>query len=70
MILYTPLGIESIFPPDEKGWENIRTIPITHGSLTIEKSEDGTWTIVGMNSSNPHDYMDPNYQPGSVWNDS
>ncbi|RSL33222.1 hypothetical protein D7Z54_11380 [Salibacterium salarium] len=70
MILYTPLAVESIFPPDEKAWENKRTVSIAHGSLTIEKGDEGTWIVAALHSSNPDDYMNADYQPGSVWNES
>ncbi|WP_035710778.1 YlzJ-like family protein [Salibacterium aidingense] len=69
MILYTPLAAESIFPPDEKEWKEQQTAAIEHGCVTIQKSEEGEWTIVSLNSSNPHDYMQPHLQPGVKWKD-
>ncbi|SDG99827.1 YlzJ-like protein [Alteribacillus persepolensis] len=67
MIIYTPLGMESIFPPDEKDWNNKKQVPIENGTVMIEKADDFTWRVVALNSSNPNDYMLPQYQPGTTW---
>ncbi|SDH55005.1 YlzJ-like family protein [Alteribacillus bidgolensis] len=67
MILYTPLSMDSIFPPDENAWNNKRQVNIENGTLVIEKTDDFTWKVVSLHSSNPHDYLLQKYQPGIEW---
>lgn len=67
MIIYTPLSMEEVFPPDENDWKNKKQVSIENGMLVIEKTDDFTWTVVSLHSSNPHDYLLPKFQPGTEW---
>ncbi|MFB5660507.1 YlzJ-like family protein [Alteribacillus sp. HJP-4] len=66
MILYTPMAAESVFPADESDWKNRKNVEISHGMVTVEKHES-SWIVASLNSTNPNDYLKPEYQPGSVW---
>ncbi|MFB4162725.1 YlzJ-like family protein [Alteribacillus sp. JSM 102045] len=67
MIIYTPLSMDSIFPPDENAWKNKKEVTIENGTLVIEKTDDFNWKVVSLHSSNPQDYLLDKYQPGTVW---
>lgn len=65
MILYTPLPMEAIFPvPDDPApprWMSI------HGRLClVEPDACGLPRIVRLGSTNPDDFLDPRFQPGTL----
>lgn len=38
---------------------------VANGVLVVEPQTDGSGTVVRLISSDPKDYLDPRYQPGS-----
>lgn len=65
MILYTPLAESDIFP-DEDSNSNRLVIKRQEKSLYVERSEEGNFQILQLLSTDPNDFMDPQYQPGSI----
>lgn len=65
MILYTPLAESDIFPVD---YSNSNRLLISHQdrSLYVEKNKDGDYQILQLLSTDPNDFMNPQYQPGST----
>lgn len=65
MILYTPLAESDIFPNEDN---NSNRLVIKHQEkpLYVEKGEDGNYQILQLLSTDPNDFMDPQYQPGST----
>ncbi|GAK01551.1 YlzJ-like family protein [Geomicrobium sp. JCM 19055] len=66
MILYTPLAYEEIFP-NEEGTESCYVETET-GVVMLEKNIEGEWVVGKLISPNPSDYLDPKYEPGTLWN--
>lgn len=62
MILYTPLTQEDIFP--EGNERHLQVVEISGKKVFIDEAE-GKSTVVQLVSTNPHDYMDPMFAPGS-----
>lgn len=65
MILYTPLAQSDIFPEDNR---NTNRLIVNHQNrpLYVEKNEDGNYQVLQLLSTDPNDFMDPQYQPGSI----
>ena len=65
MIHYTPLAESDIFP-DNNVDSNRLLIKHQNKSVYVERNEDGNYQVVQLLSTNPNDFMDPKYQPGSI----
>ncbi|ASK63472.1 hypothetical protein CFK37_15575 [Virgibacillus phasianinus] len=66
MTLYTPMTESEIFP--EQNNQNSNRLVINHQnrSVYVEKNKAGNYQIVQLLSTDPKDFMDPEYQPGSI----
>jgi hypothetical protein len=65
-MLYTPLAPEDVWGTmgEEGGvaWER------RHGRLCLaRRAPDGTTTVERLFSTDPRDYLDPRFQPGTLW---
>lgn len=63
MILYTPVAYEAIFPtelPAETAY--------TYAGKTIyaRETDEGELQIVRLMSTDPADYLNPDYSPGAI----
>ncbi|MGV3488307.1 MAG: YlzJ-like family protein [Tuberibacillus sp.] len=68
MLLYTLIPMEQIFGEDEEEGKKRRkrkTMDIGGVTLEVEQSSDSEYEIVKLISSNPADFLDSRYQPGS-----
>ncbi|WP_430785835.1 YlzJ-like family protein [Virgibacillus flavescens] len=65
MILYTPLSEADIFPSQN---DNSQRSVIIHQnrSVYVEKNEEGNYQVVQLLSTDPEDFMNAQYQPGSI----
>ncbi|MBC7344461.1 MAG: YlzJ-like family protein [Clostridia bacterium] len=66
MLLYTPLPLELVL----QGIENQpRYAEIKLGRLlvTVEEMGFNRARIISITSTNPADYLDPRFQPGTYW---
>lgn len=65
MILYTPLCEMDIFPLEENEWKN-RSCMTYEGKLVyVEKLEDGSYELLQLLSTDPEDYLNPQFTPGN-----
>ncbi|ASN05681.1 YlzJ-like family protein [Virgibacillus necropolis] len=69
MILYTPMVESDVFPNQDN---SSNRVIITHQNrpVCVEKNQEGNYQIVQLLSTDPKDYMDPQYQPGAVLSSS
>lgn len=64
----------TIVPEDQllEGWEDAVPVsfdvPFHSGLMEVEPIDMFSGKIVRIISSNPQDYLDPQYQPGSLFN--
>ena len=65
MVLYTPLSHEEIFPPEE---DEIQTIEYQGRTMHVRRNDDGEYQLVRLISTNPADYLNNTFQPGSIIN--
>lgn len=66
MILYTVMPIETVLeglqPEDRR---TFRDVPVGGVRLLVEEMSPGSGRIVRLLSTDPRDFLDPRYQPGS-----
>lgn len=63
MILYTVMPLEAIFQEDEGG--GYQDLIIEGVQLEVEQTTPGRGRITRIISTNPQDYLDPRWQPGT-----
>ncbi|GAF23541.1 MULTISPECIES: YlzJ-like family protein [Shouchella] len=66
MILYTTVPLEQLYPTDQSDFQKQLTIPCEAGSLMVEQQGDGDYRIIRLLSSDPHAYLNPAYEPGTI----
>lgn len=70
MILYTPLSESDIFPVDPKSFEAQQTLTVDGRMIRVSQMDDGSYQVVQLLSTDPQDYLDSRYSPGSKINQS
>lgn len=66
MILYTPMQLELVLEDfDKTKYPEYQEIKYDGVSMLVENTGDGRKRIVRLLSTNPHDYLRTNLQPGS-----
>lgn len=65
MILYTPLSETDIFPTENKAYQ--REHLSYHGKNVIaERTTEGNYQIIQLLSTDPQDFLEETYIPGSI----
>lgn len=64
IIICTPLPIDSIITPPVE--QKTQVIDVRYGYLEGVKREDG-FEVSRLISTDPHDYLDKRYAPGSIY---
>ncbi|SES77816.1 YlzJ-like family protein [Anaerobranca gottschalkii] len=68
MLLYTTVPMEQIFPSETNNIQ-YQEIDLGNGKkVIVEKINDSQCKIVRLISTDAYDYLNPQYQPGSVIN--
>ena len=67
MILYTPLSENDIFPTSEADFKKRCCISHNGKSLYVEENSDGSYQLLQLLSTDPNDFMDTTYIPGSIF---
>lgn len=68
MILYTPLSETDVFPVEE---ENVRkrTFATMNGrTVYIEQLDNGSYEVLQLLSTDPKDFLDESFMPGTIVN--
>lgn len=63
MVLYTPLSVEEIFPAEVQQY---KTISIQGKTVIAQKTESEQLQLVQLLSTDPQDYLQPAFSPGTV----
>ncbi|RKQ37536.1 YlzJ-like family protein [Oceanobacillus halophilus] len=66
MILYTPLSESDIFPHTDNAYENRQCISYDGKLMIADKNNDGTFQLVQLMSTDPQDFLNEKYLPGSI----
>ncbi|MCT1903804.1 YlzJ-like family protein [Oceanobacillus sojae] len=66
MILYTPLSYQEIFPEEQEAGNGIQAIEWQGRTVFVSKNNDGNYQINQLISSNPNDYLNPDFLPGRI----
>ena len=66
MTLYTPMIETDIFPNQVDNNSERTVTTYQNKAVYVEKNEDGNYQIIKLLSTDPKDFMDPEYQPGSI----
>ncbi|MTI79424.1 MAG: hypothetical protein FH758_00875 [Firmicutes bacterium] len=66
MILYTPMQLELVLDGmDQYQASNQREISMGSSTLIVEDNGFGRGQVVRLISTEPQDYLNPNYAPGA-----
>lgn len=67
MIIYTPLSETDVFPQQQDDQTSKRHIISHEGKMMyVEQTEDGTYQLLQLMSTDPQDYLNTNYAPGTI----
>jgi hypothetical protein len=66
MILYTPLSQEEIFPQQDGAIANRHCVVFQGKSMYVEQKEDGSYQLLQLLSTDPEDFMNDAYSPGTI----
>ncbi|WP_026906176.1 YlzJ-like family protein [Paucisalibacillus globulus] len=66
MILYTPLSETDIFPTADNVYTNRKCITYEGKTVFVEKNNNGEYQLVQLLSTDPQDYLNDMYTPGSI----
>ncbi|MEG6585480.1 YlzJ-like family protein [Dendrosporobacter sp. 1207_IL3150] len=67
MILWTVMPLEAVFPPDDFS-PNYEEVDYEGIRLIVEKTSNEQCRIIRLLSTNPHDFLRNEIQPGMVIN--
>jgi len=66
VILYTPMQLELVFAGmEEQQVSTEREVVINNSTLIVKDSSPGKARVVRLISTNPYDYLKPEYMPGA-----
>lgn len=68
MILYTPLSESDIFPQSTEQFANRECITYEGKMVIAERNTDGSYQMVQLLSTNPQDFLNEKYSPGTTIN--
>lgn len=66
MILYTPLSENDIFPVEANAYNNRQCITYEGRTVFVEKTTNGEYQLIQLLSTDPQDYLDQKFTPGSI----
>ncbi|WP_040980211.1 YlzJ-like family protein [Oceanobacillus jeddahense] len=66
MILYTPLSHQEIFPETQGAANEIQAVEWQGRTVFVSKNNDGHYQINQLISSDPNDYLNPDFLPGRI----
>jgi hypothetical protein len=66
MIHYTPLSESDIFPTDNQVYNNRQCISYEGRMMFVEKNTSGDYQVVQLLSTDPQDYLNEKFIPGSI----
>lgn len=66
MILYTPLSQDDIFPTTEDVFSNRQCISYAGKTCYVEKNNNGEFQLIQLLSTDPQDFLNENFTPGTI----
>ncbi|SFD79450.1 YlzJ-like protein [Lentibacillus persicus] len=66
MILYTPLSETDIFPSSDKDFQKRQCASHNGRQVYVEETQDGQYQLLQLLSTDPQDFMNPDYTPGTM----
>jgi hypothetical protein len=66
MILYTCMPKEMVYPTEADAFTNQSIITYQGVPVVVDKSEEGQYKIVRLLSTDPNDYLNGAYSPGTM----
>lgn len=65
MIIYTPMQLELVFAGMEEQQAAPRELVINNSTLLVRDTGPGKAQVIRLISTNPYDYLKPEYMPGA-----
>ncbi len=66
MIHYTPLSEHDIYEDDPTSYEKQHIVSLNGKSMKVNQMDDGSYQLVQLLSTDPQDYLDQRYIPGTI----
>ncbi|WP_284140007.1 MULTISPECIES: YlzJ-like family protein [unclassified Virgibacillus] len=66
MILYTPLSASEIFPVEEEKFQHRHCVSYQGKMIYVEDNQDGTYQVLQLLSSDPQDFLNDGFSPGTI----
>lgn len=70
MILYTPLAETDIFPSNDDVYNKRCCVSHNGKTLYVEEMEGGSYQVLQLLSTDPSDFMNVSYTPGTTFSRS
>lgn len=67
MILYTPFTESEIFPTSDDDFDNRCCVSHNGKMLYVEETSNGTYQLLQLLSTDPNDFMDTTFTPGTTF---
>jgi len=67
MILYTPLSNTDIFPSNDNNYAKRQCVSYQGRLLYVEETENGSFELLQLLSTDPQDFLDTKYLPGNIF---
>lgn len=66
MILYTPLSETDVFPSSDEDFQKRHCVSCNGKQMYVEEMEDGQFQVLQLLSTDPQDFMNSEYTPGTI----
>lgn len=66
MIHYTPLSEYDVFEDDPDSYAKFQILNVEGRSMKVLQMEDGSYQLLQLLSTDPQDYLNNNYSPGTI----
>lgn len=66
MILYTPMPLELVLEGAEDYWPKYELVSVHGRWVLVERTGVNQAKLVRLLSTNPNDFLDPSFFPGSI----
>lgn len=65
MILYTPMSNSDVFPEEKEDSSTRQFVSYQGRLLYVEQTDEGSYELLQLLSTDPQDFLDVTYSPGS-----
>lgn len=67
-MLYTPLCYNDVYPINANDFQQFQMLVYKNRHCYVQRLEDGSYQMHQLLSTNPNDFLDQDFHPGSTLN--